>query len=131
METEAAQAISERWASYRDALLKGDPADVASFWTADAHLYEPGMNITGAELPEFLQAFFETGSVTGLQIRRLDLFVHGDVAYEIGEADEPLRVEGQEPVTRELYYFMRWMKEDGVWMMDRLVVGNREAPEEG
>jgi ketosteroid isomerase-like protein len=130
-EAEAAQAISDRWAEYRDALMSGDVDEIMSYWTSDAHLYEPGMNLTAADLSDWLQAAFETTSVVDLEVRRLDIFVHGDVAYEITEADEPLQVEGQGLVPREVYGFFRWEKEDGVWKMDRLVVGPRDAPPEG
>ncbi len=82
-------------------------------------------------LSDFLQAAVEATSVTGLEVRRRDIFVHGDVAYEIFEADESMLVEGQGSARRELYGFFRWEKGGGVWKMDRLVAGPREAPPEG
>ena len=60
--------------------------------------------------------------------QRFVMIVHGDVAYEVGEYDETLEVEGEQQ-TIQGYYFLRWEKgTDGVWRIDRLVAGPREAP---
>lgn len=98
------------------------------FFTTDARLLEAGVNVAGDEVGDFLREFFETGRALSFDLEAYDRFVHGDVAYELGEYDETVEVEGEEETVQN-YYFLRWEKgADGVWRFDRLVAGPREAP---
>jgi ketosteroid isomerase-like protein len=130
METEVRQEIQDRADVFWEAVLDGDAPAVASFWTSDALILEPGVRVTGEQIPTFMEGIFETVDYSDYGSETLDWFIHGDVAYAISSYDETFLVEGQEIVARN-YGFMRWEKVDGVWMMDRLVAGPREAPEGG
>ena len=129
-EAEVIQAIESRTDAYYEALLQGDAQTTASLWTSDALVLMPGMRVSGSEIPTVLAEMLETMTFTAYDVEILDWFIHGDVAYEISSYDETLQVEGQEVMVRN-YDFCRWEKEDGVWMIDRLVAGPRDAPPEG
>jgi hypothetical protein len=77
-----------------------------------------------------MEEVLETVDYTDYNFETIDWFIHGDVAYTVGSYDETFQVEGQEVVARN-YGFSRWEKVDGVWMMDRLVAGPRDAPPDG
>ena len=94
----------------------------------DAHLLEAGVDLSGDQVGDYFREFFETGRVLSFDIEAFDQFVHADVAYELGQYDETVEVEGEE-ATVQNYYFLRWEKgADGMWRIDRLVTGPREAP---
>ena len=122
------QELTDRMAALKEALLVNDIEVVLGFWTPDGRALEPGLNLSGDQLREFFRDFFSTGRVVSFDVEAYDQFVHGDVAYEVGQYDETVEVEGQQ-ATVQNHYFMRWEKAtDGVWRIDRLVVGPREAP---
>jgi ketosteroid isomerase-like protein len=129
-EAEVIQEIQDRTHSFWEAVLDGDAPAVASYWTSDALMLEPGVRVTGEELPTFMEGILEAVDYLDYNFEVLEWFIHGDVAYSIASYDETFVVEGQEMVARN-YGFSRWEKVDGVWMMDRLVAGPRDAPEEG
>ncbi len=122
------QELTDRMAAYKEALMSGDAEQALGFWTPDGRVLEPGQDLSGDELHEFLREFFNTGRVISVDIEAYDQFVHGDVAYDVGEYDEIVEVEGEQQ-TIQGYYFLRWEKgTDGVWRIDRVVTGPREAP---
>ncbi len=125
------QELTDRMAAYGNLLVAGDLDAAMAYMTDDARLLEPGIDVSGAAVGEYVRDFFSTGaSISMFEPRAYDYFVHGDVAYEIGEYDETLVVSG-EPQTVENYYFIRWEKgADGQWRFDRIVIGPRAAPEE-
>jgi ketosteroid isomerase-like protein len=129
-EAEVIQEIKSRIDAFYEALLQGDAQTVASFWTSDASVLMPGVRVSGSEISTFVAELLETATFTDYDVEILDWFIHGDVAYEISSYDETLLVEGQEVMVRN-FDFVRWEKVNGVWMIDRLVAGPRDAPPEG
>jgi len=122
------QELTDRMAALKEALLAGDIEEVLGFWTPDGRALEPGLNLSGDQLREYQRDFFSTARVVSFDVEAYDQFVHGDVAYEVGEYDETVEVEGQQQTVQN-HYFIRWEKgTDGVWRIDQLVVGPREAP---
>ena len=90
------------------------------------------MNLRGNDLLDFVRDLFESGiQVVEWNVRPVETFVHGDVAYQMGEMDEALQMPDAETSRAEGYFFARWQRENGVWKIDRLVAGPREAPPEG
>jgi len=87
------------------------------------------MNQRGADLHNLAQEFFGSG-VEGYSLRMesYEIFVHGEVAYQIGEYDEGWQMPGEERMEDRNYLFVRWKKEDGTWKIHRVVGGAREAP---
>lgn len=128
---DAARAeIAERRASFTETLRAGEAEPFLEYWTDDAYMREPGMSLDRAGLESFVAEFFATGRVLSLDIHPADVFVHGDVAYEFGEYEETIQVEGQEPFTVRNHHALRWERgDDGAWRIDRIVTGARDAPE--
>ena len=125
------QELTDRMTAFGNLMVAGDVDAAMAYMTDDARLLEPGIDVSGAAVGEYVREFFSTGaSISMFEPKAYDYFVHGDVAYEIGEYDETLVVSG-EPQTVENYYFIRWEKgADGQWRFDRIVIGPRAAPEE-
>jgi ketosteroid isomerase-like protein len=121
--------LTQRRADYGDALKSNDGEAVASFWTADAKLREPGMKLDGsAAVAKYASDFFVNGKVTGLDIRPEEVFVHGDVAYEFGSYDESGSTGGKAFAVQN-HYVLKWQREpNGEWRMARFVAGPIAAP---
>lgn len=123
------QEIADRLVAFQSAILAGDAEPFLGFWTSDARALEPGVDRSGEEFRQYVRDFFAGGKVTSIDIQPYERFVHGDVAYEMGQYDETAQVQGQPPMTFKNYYFARWERgEDGQWRFDRLVAGPRAAP---
>jgi ketosteroid isomerase-like protein len=131
-EGEVAQAIAEQWVGVKSALEDEDYEAWASYWTEDVWILEPGMNLRGNDLRDTVREIFDSGTeILEWNVRPAETFVHGRVAYQMGEMDEALQPPGAGPTEREGYSFVRWENEGAVWRIDRLVVGPRDAPAEG
>jgi ketosteroid isomerase-like protein len=129
---EVVQALAESWAGFKEAVENEDYEGWAAYWTEDAWVLEPGMDLRGDDLFDFVREMFASGAdFTVFDAEPLETFVHGDVAYQIGQYDEAFQVPGAEPGEVHNYNFTRWVKEDGVWKIDRLLAGPREALPEG
>lgn len=132
-EAAAKQAINDRWAAYWSAAQSRDMDELMSLWAPDARILEPGMDLQGSELHEFMRSFWEGGGqVSSFDIRSLEIFVHGGVAYQIAQYDESYQLPGGEPAEGRGNMFIRWVREpDGAWRISRMVVGARDAVPEG
>ena len=132
IEAEVKQAIANRWAGYINAGLKGFET-WSPFWAPDIRILEPGMDLSGNEFMEFGRDFFESGGeVFSFEVESFEVWVHGDVAYQIGQFDESFQYAGEEPAEAHNYFFARWEKQpDGEWRISRLMAGPRDAPSEG
>ena len=130
-EAEVAQQLAQRLRTYEQALMGGNAVQVKAFWTDDSRVLVPGTDLTGSELASFIEDFFAAGgSVQSVEFRTADVFVHGDVAYELGQYEEVGQFAGQEPEHVSSNYFLRWEKQpDGNWRIDRFVSGPTAAPE--
>ncbi len=126
----AAEEIAERVAGYVAAIERGDVDAAADYWTEDARLIGPGFDLDRSEVLEGMRAVFGAGTTVAVLGRpTLELFAHGDVAYEIAQATEVF-VAGTEspPDTTRNNMFIRWERGlDGVWRFDRAVLGPQET----
>lgn len=125
-------ALEARIDAYEEASMVGDLATMKSLWTDDVHLFEPGMNMEGAEVAAFYDEVFGGGAqVQAIEIRTADVFVHGDAAYTIGDYEETVMMAPDaEPITVHNNWFARWeLGADGTWRIDRMVVGAVDAPD--
>ena len=130
LEAEAAQAINDRWDAYEAMVTEMDRETWLTYWTSDGWILEPGMNFRGEEIQQLGVDFFDGGGqVFSLDLDSHEVFVHGDVAYQIGQYDESFQFPGEEPAEVQNYFFARWMKVDGTWKLHRFLAGPREAPE--
>jgi ketosteroid isomerase-like protein len=124
-ESETRQAIAERWAGYKAAELAGDVEEYWSFWTPTARLYYPSMTLVGDDLYAFVSDFWGSGGkILAFEIESFEVFVHEDVAYEIGQYGESIQFPDG---TLEEYrgnVSVRWVKgDDGSWRIDRFLTG--------
>lgn len=128
--TELRAALVRRIAEYEQALLRGDPAEVKGFWTEDARVLLPGLDLQGAAVAAFVDDFYGGGgAVTSVEFRTADRFVYGDAAYELGQYEETARAGSGDREEVRGNYFLRWERgEDGSWRIDRFVAGPVDAP---
>jgi ketosteroid isomerase-like protein len=131
-EAEVEQAINARWDDYASMYAELDAETWLSFWTPDTRLFQPGLTLSGEEFPAFAADFFGGGGQTfALDVESFEVFVHGDVAYQIGQYDDSFQFPGEEPALAQNYFFARWEKVDGTWKIDRFLTAPRDALEEG
>ena len=133
IEDQAKQAIADQWAGFTDAVLDLDYEGWAAYWTQDARVLSPGMDLSGTALFEVVRGMFESGmQIHTIDVQSFETFVHGDVAYQIGQMDETLQTPGGDSDEAHDYIFTRWEQQsDGVWRISRFLGGPRDAPPEG
>lgn len=129
MDGSAKKAIQDRWDAYQNIALAKDVDGWASYWTSDARIFEPGMDLSGDDLFAFGRDFFESGGeIFSLDVESFEIFVHGDVAYQTGKYDESFQAAGEDRMNVKNYFFARWEKQpDDVWKMSRFMAGPREG----
>jgi len=72
MDGSAKKAIQDRWDAYESIALAKDVEGWASYWTSDARIFEPGMDLSGDDLFAFGKEFFESGGeIFSLDVSRL------------------------------------------------------------
>lgn len=123
-------AITERLDAYGDIVASRDLEGWWSYWTPDARVMEPGMDLAGQDFYNMGKDFFESGGeVFSAEWKTEELFVHGDIAYQIGEIHEAFQYPGQEPAEVHNHIFVRWERQaDGVWKIGRFLASPIDAP---
>ncbi len=121
-----AKEISKRIFDYLDALKRQDVQAAGEYWTEDSRLIGPGIDLDRSHLLEGLRSAFAAGiQVNVLKRSTIEFFIHGDVAYEIAQAEEVLLNPGttsSDTIRNNL--FIRWEKgSDGNWRFDRVLLG--------
>ena len=129
----ARSEIEERVSDYLSELTEGrDASRAADFYTADAQLVGPSMAMGRDNLAELIRGLFEAGVRIEVDRHSSELFVHGDVAYQVGQYDETAKLADGEPGEWHEYFFVRWEKgTDGMWRISHFLSAPREAPAEG
>jgi ketosteroid isomerase-like protein len=131
-EAEVKQAITERMNAYQKITLNGDLEGMRSYWTPDIRFLEPGMDLSGDEWSSFLREFVEGGKVFSWDWEPIEIFVHGDVAYQIARYHESFQPPGGEPTEVHNNFFAKWERDpDGMWKISRVVAGPIDGPPEG
>jgi ketosteroid isomerase-like protein len=133
IEAEVAQAIADQWVGFRETIQAGDYDGWASYWTSDTRILQTGVDLSGTAWFDYVRDFFEGGvQFLTLDVESFDVFVHGDVAYQIGQMDETAELAGGDPAEWHEYLFVRWVRgTDGMWRISRFLSAPREAPPEG
>lgn len=128
-EAQALAQLTQRRADYVDAVTGNDGNAVASFWTTDASIREPGLSVDGERaIAKRATDFFAKGKVSALEFRPEKVFVHGDAAYEFGVFDES-GTDGTTPFSVQNNYVLKWQRDQrGDWRLAMLVTGPRNAP---
>jgi len=122
--------IAQRVSDYLEVLTVHRDADLAGeFYTEDARLVGPGMDMDRPTLIEGMRGTFEAGVQVQVNRRTIEVFVHGNVAYEIAEAEDVLlSPDGATADTLHNNMFIRWERgEDGQWRFDRALMSPVDA----
>jgi ketosteroid isomerase-like protein len=132
-ESEAKQAIEGRWDEYIDAVIRADIEELMSFWTQDMRILGPGLDLDWTGYETHLDEIHGAGvQYLTYVVKPFDIFVHGDVAYWIGQMDQSFQPPGGSPQEVHGYLSVRWERPPGgEWIIDRVVWGPRDAPPEG
>ena len=126
VEAELAQRISD----YLEVLTVHRDADLArDYYTEDARLVGPGMDLDRQSLVEGMKGTFGAGIQVQVNRRTLEVFVHGDVAYEIAQAEDVfLSPDGTTANRLRNNMFIRWKRgEDGEWRFHRALLSPIDA----
>jgi ketosteroid isomerase-like protein len=119
--------IRATMAAYRAALLENDARAVASHFTADAEVYEPGAGDvigSGAVFESFDGFFGNGGAITDLELESESIHVDGGVAFELGRFAETSRTADAEQTVRGRY-MIRWRRgEEARWRIDRFLMNH-------
>ena len=122
--------LSQRISDYLEVLTVHRDADVArEYYTEDARLMGPGMDMDRPSLVENMRSTFEAGIQVQVNRRTLEVFVHGDIAYELAQAEDVfLSPDGVTADTLRNNMFIRWERgEDGEWRFDRALLSPIDA----
>jgi ketosteroid isomerase-like protein len=132
-EAEVTQVIADRWAGFWETVLAKDYDGWASYWTPDTHVLQPGVDMSGTAWFDSVRELFDSGTQWHtFDVESFEVFVHGNVAYQIGQWDETATLDTGEPEEWHEYFFVRWVKgDDGMWRISRLLSAPRDAPTEG
>lgn len=115
------QQITERFTSYVKALTSGNADKAYKFWTEDFHFYGQGLNVDRDGLYQHYSNFFKTGSIVSSNASLKYRFVHGNVAYDIGQSDDTVVVNNTQSI-KKYNYVIRWEKDQGgTWRISRII----------
>ena len=120
----AQAAITERISSYLEVLTVVRDAEVArDYYTEDARLLGPGMDLDQSGVVEGIRAVFEAGIEVQFDRRTLEFFVHGDAAYEIAQANDTFLSPDGSSNTMRNNLFIRWERGvDDEWRFARVLL---------
>ncbi len=104
----------------------GDAAGVAQLYTADGQVLPPQSDpITGRKgIEAFWRAVIGMG-VAAAKLETVELFDHGDAAYEVGRY--VLAAASGQPLDHGKY-LVAWRLEDGEWRLHRDIWNTSVAP---
>jgi ketosteroid isomerase-like protein len=113
--------ITDRFNAYINALTTGNINQAYEFWSQDIHFYGTGLNADREGLYEHYRQFFETGQILSSKPTLFYRFVHGNVAYDIGQSDDTIVTDDVQS-TKKTNYVIRWEKgHSGVWRITRIM----------
>jgi len=133
IEAEATQAITDRLSD----MGRYNPIEHFDAWsdlfTPDVRVLGPGTDRSGNAWFESVRGLADTGvEFLNLDVEPFETFVHGDVAYQIGQWDQTMAIPSGETVENHVYFFARLERgTDGVWRLNRILSAPRAAPAEG
>ena len=124
MVAETETAIAERVSSYlRILTVERDPAAAKDYYTEDARLLGPSMDLDRSGVVEGLRSVFGSGMEVQIKRRTLELYVHDDTAYEIAQAEDTFLSPDGSSDTMRNNMFIRWEKgTDDQWRFARVLL---------
>lgn len=109
-----------------NALSQGDAATVSQCYTSDGQILPPQSGVVEGHpaIEAFWQAAIGMG-ITALTLETLEVFDHGDSAYEVGRYS--LSAAGGPPVDHGKYVVI-WRQEGGEWKLHRDIWNTSVVP---
>jgi ketosteroid isomerase-like protein len=123
--------IAQRVSGYLAAIQTADVAAAGEYWAEDARLTGPGMDLSRQAVLDGMTSTFRAGTrVRVVERKSLELFAHGNAAYEVAEAVEvfvtPSSTAGD---TTRNNMFIRWVRgSDGKWRFSRVLISPKTVP---
>jgi ketosteroid isomerase-like protein len=130
---EVEAAVAQRISGYIENLtVQRDVESARDYFTEDARLLGPGIDLDRSGVVEQIRAVFDAGIQVQVTRRTLELFVHGDAAYETAQAEDVfLSADGTTADTTRNNMFIRWEKgDDDKWRFARVVLGPQAASDQ-
>jgi len=127
------EEIAQRISDYLEVLRVARDADVAGeYYTEDARLLGPGMDSDRRSLVEGMRSTFDSGVQVQVNRQTIEVFSHGDVAYEIAVAEDVFQnPDGTTADTLHNNMFIRWERGgDGKWRFDRVLLSPVDSPDQ-
>ena len=115
-------AIDAQLATFRDAMIKGDTAGMASIYTEDAIVMPPNTPVVRgrAAMNAMNAGMFASISVTDMKFATSDLILTGDYAIETGSYQMTIKPKNAPQLVDDGKYISIWQKQaDGSWKMIR------------
>ena len=124
VEKDAESAIKERIEAYLEQLTTTRDLAVASdFYTEEATIIGPDTDMGRSGVVEMLRSVFEGGVEVQVNRKTVELFVHGNAAYEIAKAQDTIINPDGSSSTLRNNLFIRWARgTDGRWRFDRVLL---------
>lgn len=129
-QNDATAEITERITGYLRHLTVTRDADAAAdYFTADARMLGPSTDLDRAAILDGIRGAFDAGVEVQVSRRTLELFVHGDSAYEIAQTEDTfLHADGTSNSLRN-NMFIRWERgDDARWRFARVLLSPQDAP---
>ena len=121
---DAAAAIKKSIQSYlHQVTTERDLEETADFYTEDARLIGPDTDLDRLGIIDSIRAVFESGVEVQVGRRTIELFVHGDAAYEIAQAKDTFVNPDGTLNTVQNNLFSRWVRDtDDKWRFARVLL---------
>jgi len=111
------QALRDGTRRFMEAFHRGDAAAAADFYTEDAKILPPNMEMVSGK--QAIQAFWKMGMDMGVRkinLETVEAGYDGDIAYERGVSTVTIQPEGgQERTERGKYLVVLKRQADGSW----------------
>ena len=128
--TRIEQVIEDGTKAFVEAFNRGDAVAIADFYTEDAKLLPPNMEMVSGK--QAIQAFWESAwqmGVRSLNLETVEVGFDGDLAYERGVSTVNIQPEGAQATTvRGKYLVILKRQTDGSWKL-AVDIWNSDLPQ--
>ena len=123
------QELKDGTKRFVEAFNRGDVAAVADFYTDDAKILPPNMEMVNGK--QAIKAFWESAKAMGVRsmnLETVEVGIDGDLAYERGISTVTIQPEGAQASTRRGKYLVILKRQtDGSWKL-AVDIWNNDLP---